>query len=470
VLRKSKPDCIKGGVRGKAAVALVAALVAAVPAGAAVRSVQLSSDSLATPGAQHATEVEPDTASAASTVVSAFQVGRYFDGGSAAIGFATSADAGRTWRSGLLPALTTSSTPPGEAGRATDAAVAYDAAHRRWLVASLTLSAGSSAVVASGSADGRAWDPPATVISLPRGGNADEETQLDKSWIACDNGMRSRFRGTCYVAYTDFTPPGVAIGVERSTDGGRTWSAPVFVGVSTDVPGVQPVVRPSGEVVLVFLDGPGRIEAVRSNDGGATFGSTRELVARVQLRNGQLTQNGLRVFPLPSAGADAGGTVYVAWPDCRFRRNCAASDIVVARSRAGGWSAPARIVVPHVAAATDHVLPGLAVDERTRGARAHLAVTFYSVRSAGCRTPDCLLDARMATSANGGRTWRTPLRLNAQPMRFSWLPRTNTGYMVGDYTGTSFAAGRAVGVYALAQQPKAGRLDESIRATARLVR
>ena len=54
-------------------------------------------------------------------------------------------------------------------------------------------------------------------------------------------------------------------------------------------------------------------------------------------------------------------------------------------------------------------------------------------------------------------------------MRFGWLPRTNTGYMVGDYAATSFATGRAVGVYALAQPPRAGRLDQSIRATAQRV-
>ena len=452
-----------------AAVTLVL-LLPTLAAAATRASIQLSRDALSTPGAQHATEVEPDAAAWGSTIVSAFQVGRYFDGGSAAIGFSTSGDAGRTWRSGILPALTPASVPAGSAARATDPAVAYDAAHHRWLVASLTLSADSSAVVVSGSADGRAWDAPATVVSLPRGGNEDEETQLDKSWIACDNGARSRFRGRCYVAYTDFTPPGNAIGVQRSTDGGVTWSTPVFIGVATDVPGVQPVVRPDGQLVLVYIETPGWIEAVRSNDGGQTFTPRAELISRTQTRDVQLTPSGLRVFPLPSATVDGGGAVYVAWPDCRFRRGCSGNDIVVAHTRANGWTGPQRVVVPRAAARADHVLPGLGADERTQGAHAHLAVTFYSVRNAGCRAATCSVDVRMATSQNAGSTWRTRGVLNAHPMRFGWLARTSTGFMVGDYVATSFAAGRAVGIFALAKAPHGNVLDESIHAVVRAVR
>src|SRR4051795_4255108 len=54
----------------------------------------------------HQTEVEPDTFAAGSTIVSAFQVGRIYDGGACAIGFATSTDNGASWLSGLLPGIT----------------------------------------------------------------------------------------------------------------------------------------------------------------------------------------------------------------------------------------------------------------------------------------------------------------------------------------------------------------------------
>src|SRR5512135_2904881 len=86
----------------------------------------------------HHTEVEPDTYSSGSTIVAAFQVGRIYDGGACAIGFATSTDNGATWTSGLLPGLTKYSGG-GAYDRATDPAVAYDAKYNVWMISSLVL-------------------------------------------------------------------------------------------------------------------------------------------------------------------------------------------------------------------------------------------------------------------------------------------------------------------------------------------
>jgi hypothetical protein len=456
-------------------VAAALPLVSAGSAGARVDAAwafRVSTDTLTTPGAQHASQVEPDAAASGSTIVSVFQVGRFFDGGAAAIGFATSVNAGRTWRSGLLPSLTTSSAPAGPATRATDAAVAFDATHDRWLAESLTLSTDSTAVVVSGSADGLTWDPPVTAISLARpqrGG--DEDTSLDKSWITCDNGATSPFKGRCYVAYTDFAQPGIAsIGVQASSDGGSTWSTPVFVRVSVSVPGVQPVVRPNGQLMLVFLDQPSSIYAVRSDDGGATFSDERERIAGIQAHQRRLQSALLRVFPLPSVGVDGGGSVYVAWSDCRFRRGCVANDIVVSHSTSSGWTRPRRVLVRGLGPTASQVLPGLGVDPTRQKSRARLALTFYTLRTADCSPSRCLLDVRMATSSNAGVRWSAAPRLNARAMRFGWLPSTSSGRMVGDYSATEFAGNRAVGIFAMALAPRATRLNQAIHAAVRTVR
>ena len=64
---------------------------------------RIPTDPFGAGGAAHSTIVEPDAFGWGSTVVADFQVGRFNDGGAQAIGWATSTDAGRTWRDGLLP-------------------------------------------------------------------------------------------------------------------------------------------------------------------------------------------------------------------------------------------------------------------------------------------------------------------------------------------------------------------------------
>ena len=65
---------------------------------------RISSDPLSNTTSQHATEVEPDTFASGSTIVSAFQVGRFFDGGATDIGVARSTDGGASWGTpGFLP-------------------------------------------------------------------------------------------------------------------------------------------------------------------------------------------------------------------------------------------------------------------------------------------------------------------------------------------------------------------------------
>src|SRR5204863_9749446 len=68
---------------------------------------RLSSDPYANSTSQHATEVEPHTFASGSTIVSAFQVGRFFDGGASNIGWARSGDGGSSWTNGFLPGITT---------------------------------------------------------------------------------------------------------------------------------------------------------------------------------------------------------------------------------------------------------------------------------------------------------------------------------------------------------------------------
>jgi BNR repeat-like domain len=394
--------------------------------------------------AQHASIAEPDTVAWGNTVVAAFQSGRFRDGGAVNTGWATSTDGGRTWRSGLLPALTVRSTPAGRWQRASDPVVAYDAVHGVWLIASLALSPGeAAAVVVSRSSNGFSWSAPVTVVEAPWQPNL----LLDKEWIACDNGALSPHRGSCYVTYSDFRT--LRLGFQASRDSGLTWEpqvgAPENAGRKSIVgrwaPAPQPVVQPDGDLVVPFYD-EDRVAAVRSTDGGRSF-SAPVTVAPTRFK----PTPGLRAPPLPSAEAGGDGTVYLAWPDCGS--TCARNEVVVASSSDGiAWSAPRRVPLGR---GGDFVLPGLGADP-TRAGR--LALAYYTSRRGG------LLDVGFVASKDGGRRWSSPRRLNAQTIRYEWAAQAG-GAMLADYISTSWAGGRAVSAIVLASPP-GDRLNQAL--------
>src|SRR5207237_3740707 len=136
--------------------AAAAALVLSVAAGATIPVVKIATDPFTNSTSQHKTIVEPDSYSFGSTIVSAAQDGRFFDGGASDIGFATSQNNGSTWPSGVLPGITVFTSPPGPYARVSDPSVAFDARHGVWMVSSLALNASVSgaAVIASRSTNG----------------------------------------------------------------------------------------------------------------------------------------------------------------------------------------------------------------------------------------------------------------------------------------------------------------------------
>jgi len=417
----------------------IGALLLASPAVAAGLT-RLSTDPYTNTTSFHQTQVEPDSFSFGSTLLAAFQSGRFPDGGASNIGWATSTDNGASWANGFLPGTTV--FDGGSYSRVSDPSVSYDAQHDVWLVASLALDSaiGGAAVLVSRSTNGGlAWSNPVSVAVAGAG------QDFDKDWIVCDNTATSPFYGSCYVEYDDFGN-GNQLHMARSTDGGVSWAESVVPVAS--VIGGQPVVQPNGTVVLVIDDGfEGNVESFLSADGGATYTGPFE-VAPIR---SQLVAGSLRSDPLPSAEIDMLGRVYVVWQDCRFRRSCSANDIVLSRSDDGiRWRRPRRIPIDTRRSGADHFIPGIAVDPTTAGRFGHLAVTYYYYPVAGCSTSTCELDVGFVSSTDGGSHWSLPTQL-AGPMTLTALPLTTGGYMVGDYISTSYDANHlAHGVFMVA--------------------
>ncbi|MCW2879631.1 MAG: hypothetical protein JWQ95_3731 [Sphaerisporangium sp.] len=428
-------------------VILAALLLTPVPVLANVALTQVSTDPFTNSTGQHRTEVEPDTFQFGSTIVAAFQTGRFFDGGSSDIGWATSTNGGSTWTHGFLPGITKFQNG-GPYGRASDPVVAFDARHNVWMISSLGITDTSgvigAAVLTSRSTDGGlTWQNPVNT-ALAGGGN------LDKNWIVCDNTATSPFYGNCYTEFDD-NGAGNAVKIARSTGGGTSWSV-----VSTSATGLggQPVVRPNGTVLVPYLTNLGEIRSFRSTDGGASWRAT-VLVSAVQEHT---VAGGLRTSALPSAEIDAAGTAYVVWQDCRFRSGCPANDIVLSKSTSETtWGAVTRVTSD----AGDHFIPGIGVDRSTSGGSARIGITYYGYPNASCTAATCQLNVKFVSSINGGSTWSTPLQV-AGPMTLSWVANTSQGRMVGDYVSTSVGAGaNAYSVFAVANPPTGSTFDEA---------
>jgi hypothetical protein len=404
----------------------------------------VSTDTYADAGGQHHSQVEPDSLSFGSTIVSAFQSGRFFDGGASNIGIATSKDGGHTWAHGFLPGTTTAATPPGKYARTSDASVAYDPKHNVWMVSYLGIVTipGAVDVDVSRSTDGGVtWGSPVVVSSTGRFN--------DKNWTVCDTHPTSPLYGNCYTEFDD-NSLGDLVQISTSPDGGGVWFPQVTPAGDPHGLGGQPLVLPNGHVVvpLLGLDGPiAAIVAVVSVDGGISWSAPTFVT---EADSGGVQGNLRADIPLPSAEIDKSGTIYVAWADCRFRPQCSTQDIVFSTSPNGTvWSAVHRVPIDGVTSGADHFLPGLAVDANSTGS---LGLLYYFYPRGNCAEATCQLEAGFITSINGGSSWSAPQKL-AGPMSIDWLPDTSQGRMVGDYFSTSIVNHVAYPMVMVAKAP-----------------
>jgi BNR repeat-like domain/RTX calcium-binding nonapeptide repeat (4 copies) len=422
-----------------------------------VASREISSDLTSDPTGQHATQAEPDTFAFGSTIVAVVQVGRVFEGGAVAIGFATSRDAGATWKAGLLPGVTDSSPRPGPADRASDPVIVFDVAHNTWLAATLGISEREASyhLYVNRSSDGLTWSAPVAAVSSRTG-------DLDKEWITCDNGRSSPFFGRCYLSYFH-----VGSGEIRTTftdDGGLTWSTPAasspVPGQEFDFNGAQPLVLPNGMLVVVYTafgdprsGARSELAATRSTDGGVTFSAPARVAP---LSTASIPA--IRTFSLASAEVDAAGRMYVAWEGCPGGGSCSASRIVMSTSVDGVSWTPGQGVTTG-SQAVDHFLPGIGANPAANG---RLALVYHSIPDDCANVAGCPgIDVFHTRSTDGGRTWSKQQRLTAEPMTLDSIARTRLGLMLADYVSTSFVRGRPVSVFVLASARVNGRFRQA---------
>ena len=167
--------------------------------------------------------------------------------------------------------------------------------------------------------------------------------------------------GTLYVTYLGFDFGDLDVVIQRSIDGGVTWSPPLRVnddpmrnGVRQLTPDIS--VAPNGRVDVVWFDtrtnlpspiiprpaGQGDIYYASSSDGGATFSGNRRISDRsINLDDGTLGRNGTYTWWGPDSVPLGNDAVLFAWGDARYGNvDTAANDVVLATMRLGDPGPP----------------------------------------------------------------------------------------------------------------------------------
>ncbi|MFL6595247.1 MAG: sialidase family protein [Chthoniobacterales bacterium] len=357
-----------------------------------------------------------------------FQDGRFVDGGAVDCGYAVSHDGGLTWTRALIPYVSTTSGGPYL--RATDPVAGIDLNGRAFLntIGATNSQFTTGAILVSRSLDGGlTFEPPAVIYQSP-------STSFfpDKNWMAINNFASTPTAGRIVVAFALFGSSklnGAPIVRSYSDDAGEAWSPIAQIAPSAqDTQGAQPVFLANGKLAIVYWNFNGTtgfnddfMQVVISDDGGVTFGPPKFITKVSRYAEPQIRSDGF----LPNANSDRVGNLFVV-----YQATFAGSPrIMFTKSTNNGdsWSTPVPISDNPPGSGVFNPAVAASPDGQT------LTITFYDHRNNPGSTTMC--DMYLAQSFDGGATWQPNIRLTSTSTDASLAPRTDSGYMLGDYLG-----------------------------------
>jgi hypothetical protein len=297
---------------------------------------------------------------------------------------------------------------------------------------------GSEMAVARSSDGGRTWT--STYFDMQKS----EGTFVDKPMITVDDDPSSPHEGTVYVAF-DHVPGGKksAVFLSRSTDRGRTFSAPVRVsryikGQNGDI-AADPFVSPNGDVHVAWQDwAHTRVAEATSTDGGVTWGSTVTIAhtqTAFEIDLPSIDSRGALLYPSCDADTSSGpfrGRLYCSWWDGTLDTN---TEVFVSRSADDGatWSSP---VVVNDVRRGDQYYQWLAADPVT----GDVDLSWYDTRLDPSRQT---VNVFFASSDDGGLTFSPNVRVTTARSNEEVGDNINLGNQYGDYEGLDAYGGVA---------------------------
>ena len=260
----------------------------------------------------------------------------------------------------------------------------------------------------------------------------------DKPYIIADNS-HGPYTGNLYIGWTRWNLADSEILLSRSTDDGKTWSAPIEIDNVRGLPrddngaleGFAAAVGPDSTLYVVWADG-NHIVFTTSHDGGKTFSRTRNIIDTAPIMfqvQAVARSNGFPQIAIdPREGK--GGRLYVTWSDYRD----GGVDVFCSTSADHGdsWSPALRVNSDPLHDGADHFFQWMAVDSSDGS----VSVVFYDRRGDPQNRKQIVV---LAHSIDEGKTFQN----------FAWTdePFDAQGVFMGDYTGLTALGGKVYGVW-----------------------
>ncbi len=257
----------------------------------------------------------------------------------------------------------------------------------------------------------------------------------DKPYIVADT-TGGKFSGNLYVGWTRWRIADSQMVISRSTDDGKTWSAPIEIDAHPGLPrddngaaeGFDGVVGPDGTLYAIWSQDDD-LWMSASRDGGKTFSRARPIIHTAPIMFAISTLERANGFPQVAVDPKS-KRLYVTWSDYRNGD----LDVFLSSSSDGGkhWSAPVRANDDAVHNGAEQFFQWLAVDP----VDGSVNVLFYDRRRDPANFKQIVVLAR---STDAGAHFKN----------YAWTDDLfdASGVFFGDYTGLAAYGGHVYGIW-----------------------